>query len=889
MALLGTKRQVPTPRRQLVPRERLIGRLPAGPVRLPRLILVSAPAGFGKTTLLSQWLTRWQADGGAEPHRVAWLSLDAEDSDPWRFLAHLLATIRAAAPDVGAGAAALLENGTVAALRVVLVSLINDLDRLDGPIVLALDDYHLIESREVPEATAFLLDHLPTHVSLAVLTRADPALPVTRLRARGELLELRAADLRFTPSEVGAFLNDVMGLGLDPVHVAALENRTEGWAAGLQLAALSLRNRDDADRFVAEFTGSHRFVLDYLVEEVLNGLDDRDRSFLLDTSVLDELTGPLCDALTGRHDGQDSLAALERGNLFLVPLDDQRCWYRYHHLFAGALRARLTAEHPDRVPHLHRAAALWYAGQGRPEAAIGHAVAGRDQQLAAGLVERALPEARRQRQDRTIRQWLRGLPDDVVRRRPILNVTVAWSRLGDGDVDDADARLQEAADALESLPAAVRAADDQLRQLPMTIALYRAAVAQARADNTGTADQARRVLDLAGPGDHLARGAAFGFLGLTRWAEGDLEAAVDTFTEAVRSLRAAGNLADELGGTVVLADMWRARGRPDEAARLHEGALRSARERPDVALPVTGDLHVGLAESLCERGDLDAAAAHLRTARDLGEAASLPENRHRWYVTAAQLRRARGDLGTAADLLAQAEELHLPGFFPDTRPIPAIRARVDLARGRPDLARSWARRFPDPTTDLSYLTEYNRLTLVRLLLAEQRVDEALTLLDRSLGAAEGRGRDGSTVEILVLRALAHHAHGDLDRAMTALVRALGMAVPVGYARLFLDEAAPMADLLHEAERRDLATGPVRTLRHASTTGPAPGAPGEHGLSPRERDVLRLLATDLTGPQIARHLFVSINTLRTHTRRIFTKLDVTTRAAAVRRATDLGLL
>jgi LuxR family maltose regulon positive regulatory protein len=357
VALLGIKLHIPTPRRQIMSRPRLTDQMPLGTGPLLRLVLVSAPAGFGKTTLLSQWLVQWRGATHDGSRRVAWLSLDAEDSDPRRFLANVLAAIQATAPQVGVDAAALLRSDGAAVARGVLVDLINDLDSLDGALVLALDDYHVIESQEVHEAVTFLLDHLPAHASLAITTRADPPPPVTRLRTRGELLELRAADLRFTQPEAAAFLTEVMGVELAPAHVDALANRTEGWAAGLQLAGLSLRDRGDAGDFIEAFSGSHRFVLDYLVEEVLNGQPQPVRTFLLDTAILDQLTGPLCDALTGRNDGHDMLEALERGNVFVVPLDDLRRWYRYHHLFADALQARLAAEEPERVEGLHRAAA----------------------------------------------------------------------------------------------------------------------------------------------------------------------------------------------------------------------------------------------------------------------------------------------------------------------------------------------------------------------------------------------------------------------------------------------------------------------------------------------------------------------------------------------------
>ena len=394
-------------------------------------MLVAAPAGFGKTTLLAQWLA---ADGSQ--CRVAWLALDPGDADLRQFLIHLVAAIQVADPEVGVEALALLEAGGATPPEDVLVSLINDLDVLAGSTVVALDDYHVIDAAAIHEAVAFLLDNLPPQVTLAMTTRADPPLPLSRLRARGELVEVRAADLRFTPEEAEAFLNEVMGLQLEPALVAALEARTEGWAAGLQLAALSARTHaaaaegsGDVAGFVAAFSGSHRFVLDYLVEEVLGGQPDEVREFLLDTSVLDQMTGALCDALTGRGDGQGMLETLERGNLFVVPLDDERRWYRYHHLFADALRARLAAGYADRVSELHAAASRWLAENGLLSDAVRHAIVSGDHEHAADLVELSLADMRRRRQDRILRDWLVALPDDVVRRRPLLAMFMGWSRL----------------------------------------------------------------------------------------------------------------------------------------------------------------------------------------------------------------------------------------------------------------------------------------------------------------------------------------------------------------------------------------------------------------------------------------------------------------------------
>ena len=898
MAVLGTKLHVPAPRRRLVPRPRLTGLVTAGGP-LPRLVLVSAPAGFGKTTLLAQWLTGETSPVG----RVAWLSLDEADNDVRRFLAHLVASLQQAGVRSGGEVEALLETPGELPAEAILTALVNAVDPASGATVVALDDYHVIGAPTVHDAVTFLVEHLPDGAGLAIATRSDPPWSLARLRSRGDLLELRAADLRFTADEADWLLNRVMGLDLTTDQVSALDARTEGWAAGLQLAALSLRSHDDAGAFIAAFAGSHRFVLDYLVEEVLRSRPDRERRFLLQTSVLDRLTGPLCDALSGSDDGSTVLESLERANLFVVPLDDTRTWYRYHHLFAEALRARLSAEDPGRVPALHRAASRWYAGRGLVEEAIGHAVAGDDPEQAADLVEHALPEYRRQRRDRTLRRWLDALPDDRVRARPLLAVQRGWSRLVAGDLAGLEAWLRDAEHSLAAAPGTgrgSRALAAEYRTLPAWIAIYRASAAQARGDAAGTAQHARHARRLAGPDDHLARAGAAGFLGLSAWASGDLVAAVDTFAEAVAAMHAGGHLTDELGSTVVLADLWVTRGRPQVARGLLEQALADADRDPVTAHPVAGDLHVSLGDVLREQGDLPGADRHLERSRELGDAASLMENRHRWFVASAGLLRARGDLDGAVELLDEAAEHYVRGFFPEVRPVPALRARVRIAQGDLAEASRWAERSGVTADDTSYLSECNRLTLARLLVARTRAHgdrraarDALAMLAPALTEARASGRGRSEAEIRMLQALAHHALGEPDRALTALARSLSGAVPAGFARLFLDEGEPMVELLGRMSSTGAAEHARRLLdtgRRAAGAAPAPpSAPDREPLSERELEVLRMLATELSGPELARRLFVSVNTLRTHTRHIFTKLDVNTRRAAVRRAGELGLL
>jgi LuxR family maltose regulon positive regulatory protein len=898
--VLATKLFAPTRRAQVVARPRLVERLDATLEAGHRLTLVSAPAGFGKTALLGDWLTHLEQ---SRPNvGLAWLSLDDGDNDLARLLTHLVAALHGVDLDIDG---AHVESLHTAPASAALTALVNDVTRAgertpDKRWILVLDDYHVIEATDVHDAVTFLLGHLPDQLHLLIATRSDPPLPLARLRSRGQLTELRAADLRFTPAEAQEFLNRVMELHLTVADVRALEERTEGWIAGLQLAALSLRGipqRGDVAGFIEAFTGSNRFVIDYLADEVLARQPAEVRDFLLGTAVLDRLTGGLCDAVTGRSDGARTLEDLDRGNLFLVPLDDHRSWYRYHHLFADVLRARLLAELPDIVPDLHRRATDWYAAHDLAADAVRHAIAGGDFARAAYLVEAALPELRRTRQDSLLLAWMRSLPDSAVVRSPVLSVLSAWSLMVSGDLDAVESRLDDADRALaagardESL-AATWADTDELRTAPATVSIYRASLAQARGDVAGTVRHAWHALDLAGPEDHLVRGAGSGFLGLAAWATGDVQRALSTFGEAVRSLHAAGNLVDELDSTVVLADMWVAAGRPGRARRLYEQALLSATGSGEPYPRATADLYVGLAQLDVELDDLTSAEARLETARVLRERGSITENRYRWSVVMAQVRAAGGDHDDATRLLDEAETIYRHGFYPDIRPIAAIRARVRIAAGDLSAAVEWAHDSGvGADDDPDYLHEYQHLTLARLLLAQHRAAAALALLHRLHTAAATAGRDGSVLEIRTLQALAQHADGDLPQALAVLDRSVAEAPePESYVRLYLDEGAPMLTLLRHAagagQRRarqllDRAATPVEKAE--------PRQPLTDPLSQRELQVLRLLDSELTGPDIARELYVSLNTLRTHTKRIFTKLDVTTRAAAVRRARERGLL
>ena len=755
--LLETKLYVPGPPRGLVPRPRLSQRLDRGTTS--KLMLISAPAGFGKTTLLTEWLAAGSA-GPADERQAAWLSLDRADNDPASFWTYVIAALQTVAPGVGESALALLQAPQPPPIETVLTALLNDLGAVAGEIVLVLDDYHVIDTRDVQDAMAFLLDHLPPRLHVVIASRTDPALPLARLRARGELVETRAAELRFTPDEAAAYLNEMMGLQLTARDVAALEGRTEGWIAALQLAALSMQGRDDVAGFIAGFAGDDRYVVDYLAEEVLARQSDRVQAFLLQTSILGRLSGPLCDAVTGQGDGKAMLEALDRGNLFLVPLDNRRRWYRYHHLFADVLQARLLDEQPGQVPDLHQRASAWYQQNGEPAVAIGHALAAGDFERAADLAELEIPAMSRTRQEATVRGWLEVIPGEVVRVRPVLSVGFAGALLSGGQLEGVESRLRDAERWLDvttgtearsqARSAEMVVADErEYRRLPGMIELYRAALALVRGDGPGTVRHARRALEVALADDHLCRAGASGILGLAFWTSGDLEAGHAAYAECTTGLRRAGHIADIFGCAIALADIRLVQGRLGEAMRTYEQALQRVPEQGGPVLRGTADMYVGMSGVHRERNDLHTATQQLLRSQELGEHTGLPQNRYRWRVAMARIRQAEGDLDGALDLLDEAERVYVGDFFPNVRPVPALRARIWIAQGRLGEAADWAREQGlSVDDDLSYLREFEHITLARLLMArdQRRAGRAL----RSRGdpapgpppASGGRGREG---------------------------------------------------------------------------------------------------------------------------------------------------
>ena len=908
--VLTIKLHAPPHRAELVPRSRLFERLDEGAQR--KLTLVSAPAGFGKTTLVSEWL-------GAQPRASAWLTLDAADAEPARFLSYLVAALQTVQPGLADDVLSALQSPRPPSTGWLTTALLNGLASLHDDTVLVLDDYHVLDARAVDEMLAALLEHLPPRLHLVLTTREDPDLRLARLRARGQLTELRARDLRFTPDETATFLNELMGLDLSSEDLAALEARTEGWIAGLQLAALSMRGREDLSGFIHAFAGDHRYIVDYLAEEVLQRQPERVRRFLLRTSILERLSGPLCDAVTGGEGSEGVLRSLERGNLFLVPLDDTRLWYRYHPLFADVLRAHLDQEPSEDVRTLHRRASAWHEADGSPSDAVRHALAGEDAERAARLIEASWRSMDSSFQSAAWLAWAQALPEERVRARPVLGAGYAWALLNAGELEAAEERLREVerrmaspAEPTASAPTTVAPSttppttapltedEEAYRSLPGTVASARAYLALAHSDPAASVRHARRALALLPADDHVGRGVPLGILALAHWANGDLQEAHSILADAMAGFRAAGQAAPAISGVFALADIRRAQGSLRDARRTYEEALRFVAQQPEPLLPGMAELYVGLAELEREQGEAEAAEAHLREAEALGERAVLPGDEARLRGAMAALEAASGRPERAFALLEEADRLRIRGPMPDLRPVAALRARIWIEQGRIELARAWMRERALPAwDDLGFVREYEHLVVARVLLALHRQGasseagrDAERLLELLGSAAEAHARTGSWVQVRVLQALARQAHGDLDSALERLAGALVAAEPEGYVRTFVDEGAAMKALLREAVERGVAAGYAGRLLAAF--GPAQarspaGGSGLDALTEREGEVLRLLDSELSGPEMARELRVSLNTVRTHVKNVYSKLGVSNRRSAVRRARDLDLL
>jgi LuxR family maltose regulon positive regulatory protein len=865
-------------------------------------VLVCTPAGFGKTTLLADW-----ARGGQRP--VAWLSLDEADNDPVRFWRHVAAALDGALPGVASRVAELLQGLRSASFRAVAATLVNELAGGADEVVLVLDDYHLIQAQSVHESLGFLLEHPPASMRLVVASRADPPLPLARLRARGQLAELRERDLRFTPEEAAELLRTAVGFELPEAAVAALGDRTEGWVAGLQLAALSLQGRSDITQFVEGFSGTHRFVLDYLTQEVLDRQPEPLRTFLLETSVLGRLCGPLCDAVIGRSDSQARLEQVERANLFLVPLDEVRGWWRYHHLFADLLRARLQQERPERVPELHRAAAAWSEQHRLVDDAIRHALAAGDAVWAARLMERHFDDLLRRSEDATLHRWLEGLPAEVVRSRPRLCLAQAlWAWIG-GRLEAVEPLVAEAeraypAVAEEPYEPSVGRATSLVANVPAAIATFRAGLGCVQGDPERATRFGRQALGHLTDVDRTLGSFARWYLAVAEWLRGRLPEAEQALAGLVAEQQGAGEryfarLCYDLG------QVQRAQGRLGAALGTYQQALDASGAAR--LLPPAGMALVGQAGVLYERGELEAALDRATEGVGLWRQLSYGLPLVAGLATLAWIRQARGDAPGALEAIVEAERVQLsPTVVALFNPAPATRARLALARGEvAEAARRVQDRGLGPEDEPSYPREREYLVLARVLLADHAADRAHGLLERLHALAVAQGRTGSVIEIRALRALALHASRDQAGALATLAEALTLAAPEGWLRVFVDEGAPMASLLGK-----LLTTPAgvavqvppafldRLLEAFEQAGQAALPRSRRGaalpglvaaLSARELEVLQLLSAGRSNPAIAEELVITLDTVKRHVTHILDKLGAANRTQAVTRARELGLL
>jgi ATP/maltotriose-dependent transcriptional regulator MalT len=904
--LVATKFHVP--RAGFVPRPRLLARLSQGIGS--GLTVVCTPAGFGKTTMLGDWARRSRVP-------AAWLSLDAADNDPARFWRYVAAALDRVRPGTDASVTALLRGRQQPPLEAVATVVINELSIPgEGRVALVLDDYHLVDAPPVHDSVTFLLDRLPPGLRLVLSSRVDPPLPLARLRGRGQLTELRAADLRFTMAETAAFLREVTGLDLPAASVAALQDRTEGWAAGVQLAALSLRGRADPAGFIETFAGSHRYVLDYLTEEVLAGQPEQVLRFLLETSVLDRLCGPLCDAVTGRSGSQEMLEELDRANLFVVPLDEVRQWWRYHHLFADLLRARLEREQPAALPGLHRAAAAWHEEHGLADDTIRHATAAGETGWATRLVERHVETLLRRSEGATLDRWISALPVESIRARARLCLAQAVAAI-------AGWRLEAVEPLLASAEREFAASDDEphepsvgralsvLANVPASIAHLRAELARLRGDAARAEACAQQALTHLGEDDWILRSMVDWNLASVHWLRGELEEAERALADVVAERAAAGEGYLAMRVCCDLGEVQRAQGRLDAVQRTYQRGLEIASDAGQQS-PPAGMAHVGLAEVLYERDELAAAHEHAVRGVALCRHLAFIPPLAAGYAVLARIRWAQGDEAGALEAIGRAELVKLsPQVVALCNPVPAWRAQLLLARGEVAAAARWAgARGLGAADEPTYPREREYLALARVLLAEHAPGRALGLLNRLHAQAAAQRRTGSVIEVMALRALALADGGDLVAASASLAEALALAAPEGYVRVFADEGAPMDRLLGRlaaAQRTGRVVFPsavpqrylerlMRAFQPAAPAGAAPPATSDteraglaESLSSRELEVLRLLAAGKSNQQIADELVVTLATVKKHVGHILGKLAAANRTQAVARARVLGLL
>lgn len=906
-SLLATKLFIPPTTPTLVARPHLTQCIHEGVQK--KLTLVCAPAGFGKTSLLAEWCA-WQTRRSECPAALAWVSLEASENDPAQFWRYVLMALHRLAPQISEEALHLLQSPEPPSIEVILTSLINSLVVATEEIVLTLDDYHVIETAPIHQSLTYLVDHLPPQLRIILVTRSNPPLPLARWRSQGQLHELRSDELRFTVEETAAFLCKATGLSLPAEAVAALSQRTEGWIAGLQLAALSLKGRADPIDFIRAFTGTHRYVLDYLSEEVLRRQPEAVQSFLLETSILERLSGPLCHAVTRQQSSQAMLEYLEQANLFLVPLDDERTWYRYHHLFSQMLRHRLRRSFPEQFPELHRRAANWYEQQDQFAEAVHHALAAPDYPHAVRLVERATPSMLRQERS-TLKQWLEALPPEHLTGSPRLCLTYAQLLAALADFEGAEPYLEQAELALQHLPQ-----DEASARLLGEVESLRANLACNRGDHPCAIALCQRALARLAKEEVVLRATTLLTLGASYRYNGELAAAEHALLEALEISQAAGYLYGVMHALYRLGWKHTDAGHLHLASHTYQRALHLVESHPEFRRsPHIGLLSIMLGDLLREWNALEEAAqavSHgIEHTRQSGFAKALAIG----LVILARIRQAQSRSEEAAELMQQYEQLaHQQAATTLAEGSTFLRlVHLWILQGNQDAAFQWAEHYRrtcegDGASHALYAQE--GLVLARVLLAQSRqgrnrpgehpLEEALSLLEQVRARAEARGEMRDVLEALVLQAQVEQARGDLPEALSTLREALTLAEPEGYVRLFVDEGPPMATLLQQVAGAfgaspyimRLLDSPGLPIHQQQDAEPAHFlVPAElvDVLSEREMEVLRLLARGGSNCELAQSLVVSTSTVKTHLQHIYGKLGVANRKQAVARAQELHLL
>ncbi len=878
--ILATKLYIPPLRPHVVIRPRLLERLNEGLHR--KLTLISAPAGFGKTTLVSEWV-----EGIERP--TAWLSLDEGENDPTRFLTYLVVALQTIAATIGEGVSGVLQSPQPPPTEAILTALLNDITTVSDHFALVLDDYHVIDAKPIDHALTYLLEHLPPQMHLVIATREDPQLPLARLRARGQLTELRATDLRFTLSEAAGFLNQGMGLNLSAEDIAALETRTEGWIVGLQLAAISMQGHQDTTSFITSFTGSHHFVLDYLVEEVLQQQPESIQTFLLRTSILDRLCGSLCDAvlLNPSVSGQETLEYIEHANLFLVPLDNERRWYRYHHLFADLLRQRLhqrsassTGDEVGDVNELYIRASQWYEDHGLEIEAFHYAAAANDVARAERLIEGEGMPLHFRGAGAPVRNWLESLPPTVPNARPSLWVTYASALMTTGQTTAVEQKLQAAEAALQGTEP-----DDRTTDLVGRIASMRATLAVIQHDGETIITQSRRALEYLHPDNLPVRTATTWTLGYAYQLQGDRAAASQAYTEVISIGKSFGDSIYTIAATINLGQLQEADNQLSLAAETYRRVLLLAGDPPQ---RIACEAHLGLARIYYQWNDLDAAQQHGQQCLQLTRQIDSVDTAAACGVFLARLKLVQGDVASATALLAKAEQFVRQQNFVFRMPdVVAAQVLTLLRQGHLAAAAHLAQ-----THDLP-------ISQARVHLAQGDPSAALAVLSPWRQQVEAKGWADEQLKVMVLQAVALQAYGDKDQAVHLLCDALTLAEPAGFIRLFVDEGPPMAHLLSEAEALGMLPDYTGTLlavleaeeqkREDTSSLPPPAQPLLEPLSPRELEVLHLIAQGLSNHEICERLFLALDTVKGHNRKIFDKLQVQRRTEAVARARELGLL